>query len=37
VKNDALKMNDKESGREAALKQFLDDKTYKPGHGAFKR
>jgi trans-feruloyl-CoA hydratase/vanillin synthase len=37
VKNDALKMNDKESGREKALKQFLDDKTYKPGLGEFKR
>jgi trans-feruloyl-CoA hydratase/vanillin synthase len=37
VKNDGLKLNDKESGRDAALKQFLDDKTYKPGHGAFKR
>ena len=37
AKHDALKMNDPEKGREKALKQFLDDKTFKPGLGEFKR
>jgi trans-feruloyl-CoA hydratase/vanillin synthase len=37
AKNDALKLNDKDKSRDRALKQFLDDKTYKPGHSAFKR
>ncbi len=36
-KNDALKHLDPEGGREKAMKQFLDDKTYKPGLGDFKR
>lgn len=37
VKSDALKMNDPEGGRAKAMKQFLDDKVFKPGLGDFKR
>jgi trans-feruloyl-CoA hydratase/vanillin synthase len=37
AKNEALKLNDPEGGRTKAMKQFLDDKTYKPGLGDFKR
>lgn len=37
AKGDALRFNDKEKGREAGMRQFLDDKTYKPGLGEFKR
>ena len=37
AKHDALKLNDPEKGREKALKQFLDDKVFKPGLGEFKR
>ena len=37
AKHDALKLNDPEKGREKALKQFLDEKTFKPGLGEFKR
>jgi trans-feruloyl-CoA hydratase/vanillin synthase len=36
-KSDALKLNDKENGRQEGMKQFLDDKTYRPGFGNFKR
>jgi feruloyl-CoA hydratase/lyase len=36
-KSDALKLNDKEDGRKEGMKQFLDDKTYRPGFGNFKR
>jgi len=36
-KSDALKLNDKEGGRQEGMKQFLDDKTYRPGFGNFKR
>ena len=36
-KSDALKYNDKENGRQEGMKQFLDDKTYRPGLGHFKR
>jgi trans-feruloyl-CoA hydratase/vanillin synthase len=36
-KSDALKLNDKEGGRQEGMKQFLDDKTYRPGFGHFKR
>jgi feruloyl-CoA hydratase/lyase len=36
-KSDALKHVDPEGGRQKAMKQFLDDKTFKPGHGDFKR
>ena len=37
AKNDALKLNDKENGREQGMKQFLDDKTYRPGLGHYQR
>jgi trans-feruloyl-CoA hydratase/vanillin synthase len=37
VKNDALRFNDKEGGRAKAMSQFLDEKTFKPGLGEFKR
>ncbi|MEA2903362.1 MAG: feruloyl-CoA hydratase/lyase [Alphaproteobacteria bacterium] len=36
-KSDALKYNDKENGRQEGMKQFLDEKTYRPGLGHFKR
>ena len=36
-KSDALKHQDPEGGREKAMKQFLDDKVFKPGLGTFKR
>jgi trans-feruloyl-CoA hydratase/vanillin synthase len=37
AKSDALKYNDKENSRQMGMKQFLDDKTYRPGLGHFKR
>jgi trans-feruloyl-CoA hydratase/vanillin synthase len=37
AKSDALRFNDKEDSRTQGMKQFLDDKTYRPGLGAFKR
>jgi trans-feruloyl-CoA hydratase/vanillin synthase len=37
VKSDALKLNDPEGGRQKAMKQFLDEKVFKPGLGDFKR
>jgi trans-feruloyl-CoA hydratase/vanillin synthase len=37
AKSDALKHNDKENSRQQGMKQFLDDKTYRPGLGNFKR
>jgi feruloyl-CoA hydratase/lyase len=36
-KSDALKFVDPEGGRQKAMKQFLDEKTFKPGLGDFKR
>ncbi len=36
-KSDALKFIDPEGGRQKAMKQFLDEKTFKPGLGEFKR
>jgi trans-feruloyl-CoA hydratase/vanillin synthase len=36
-KSDALKHMDPEGGREKAMKQFLDEKVFKPGLGEFKR
>ncbi len=33
----ALRATDPEKGREAGMKQFLDDKTYRPGFGVYKR
>jgi trans-feruloyl-CoA hydratase/vanillin synthase len=37
AKSDALKYNDKEKGREHGMKQFLDDKTFRPGLGEYDR
>src|SRR5262249_62368201 len=37
AKSDALKYNDKENSRQEGMKQFLDDKSYRPGFGHFKR
>jgi trans-feruloyl-CoA hydratase/vanillin synthase len=37
AKSDALKYNDKEDSRQEGMRQFLDDKTYRPGFGHFKR
>ncbi len=37
AKGTALRATDPEKGREEGLKQFLDDKTYRPGFGAYKR
>jgi trans-feruloyl-CoA hydratase/vanillin synthase len=36
-KSDALKYTDPEGGRKKAMAQFLDEKSYKPGLGEFKR
>jgi trans-feruloyl-CoA hydratase/vanillin synthase len=36
-KSDALKHVDPEGGRQKAMSQFLDEKSYKPGLGEFKR
>ncbi len=37
AKSDALKAADKEKGRIEGMKQFLDDKTYRPGFEPYKR
>jgi trans-feruloyl-CoA hydratase/vanillin synthase len=37
AKSDALRFRDPEKGRAEATKQFLDEKTFKPGLGAYKR
>ena len=37
AKGDALRFNDKEDSRGQGMKQFLDDKTYRPGLGHFQR
>ncbi len=37
AKGAALRATDPEKGREEGMKQFLDDKTYRPGFGAYKR
>ncbi len=37
AKSDALRLVDPEGGRQKAMTQFLDEKTYKPGLGEFKR
>src|SRR5258707_7897441 len=37
AKSDALKYNDKEGGREEGMKQFLDEKTFRPGFGPYRR
>jgi feruloyl-CoA hydratase/lyase len=37
AKSDALRFVDEEDSRGQGMKQFLDDKSYRPGFGAFKR
>jgi trans-feruloyl-CoA hydratase/vanillin synthase len=37
AKSNALKFADPEKGREKAMRQFLDEKVFKPGLGEFKR
>jgi trans-feruloyl-CoA hydratase/vanillin synthase len=37
AKSDALRFVDKEDSRAHGMKQFLDDKSYRPGFAAFKR
>ena len=37
AKSDALKFNDKENSRQEGMRQFLDEKSYRPGFGHFKR
>jgi len=37
AKSDALKYVDKENGRQEGMRQFLDEKSYRPGLGHFKR
>jgi trans-feruloyl-CoA hydratase/vanillin synthase len=37
AKSDALRFVDKENGRDQGMRQFLDEKTYRPGLGHFKR
>ena len=37
AKSDALKYNDKEDSREEGMRQFLDEKSFRPGFGHFER
>jgi trans-feruloyl-CoA hydratase/vanillin synthase len=37
AKSDSLRFNDRENGRDQGMRQFLDEKTYRPGLGHFKR
>ncbi len=37
AKGNPLWLGDPEKGRETGIKQFLDDKTYRPRFGAYKR
>jgi len=37
AKSDALRLGDKEKSREQGMTQFLDEKSYRPGFGHFKR
>jgi feruloyl-CoA hydratase/lyase len=37
AKSDALRYNDRENSREEGMKQFLDEKSYRPGYGHFRR
>jgi trans-feruloyl-CoA hydratase/vanillin synthase len=37
AKGDAVKFHDDEDGRQQGMKQFLDDKSYRPGLGPYKR
>ena len=35
AKNDQLRFRDPQSARDKGIKKFIDDKTYRPGLGAF--
>jgi trans-feruloyl-CoA hydratase/vanillin synthase len=37
AKSDALKLRDPEKGRQKAMSQFLDEKSFKPGLGGYRR
>ena len=37
AKGTALRLTDPEKGRETGMKQFLDEKTYRPGLGEYNR
>jgi trans-feruloyl-CoA hydratase/vanillin synthase len=37
AKTIALRATDPERGRDKGIKQFIDDKTYRPGFGAYSR
>lgn len=37
IKQDSLARNDREIGEKVGMKQFLDDKTFRPGLGAYER
>lgn len=37
AKQDALELNDREIGEQVGMKQFLDDKAYRPGLGPYQR
>lgn len=37
AKSDALKFADKENGRQEGMRQFLDEKSFRPGFGSFRR
>jgi trans-feruloyl-CoA hydratase/vanillin synthase len=37
AKNDQSRLHDPEKGREQGLKQFLDEKSYRPGLGGYRR
>ncbi len=37
AKSDALRFNDREHGRDKGMRQFLDEKTYRPGLSQFDR
>jgi len=37
AKGNALRLSDPEKGRETGMKQFLDEKTYRPGLGTYNR
>jgi feruloyl-CoA hydratase/lyase len=37
AKSDALRFVDREDSRSQGMRQFLDEKSYRPGFGPFKR
>jgi trans-feruloyl-CoA hydratase/vanillin synthase len=37
VRQESLNFLDKSEGRKEGIKQFIDDKTYRPGLGAYKK